>query len=485
MSEHENEKQTSNVVVDSEGSSHGQELIQAYWSPEQEKRLVRRIDIAIMPLLILGFAVLQLDRSNIGNAMTDNFLKEVGITQFEYNVGNQLMYLGIVLFEIPSNLVLYKVGPAIWIGFQIVAWGLVATFQAFIKGHGYGPYIATRFLLGICECGYIPAGLYTMTRFYKKDEISKRFAVFFLGNMVANAGAGLLAFGILRMRGVANLSGWQWLFLLEGMLTIVIAVLFITLFPRSTSNPVSLAGLRHFTEEEAHIITQRVLLDDPTKKHAHTHVSREELKAVFTNWKLIAHVMTTLGSLSAIASLASFGPSIVASYGYKAIEANAMNSIGYWILIPVTLFWGWAADKWGKRGPMVMFGTFISFVFLIAQRCIAETDKVTAKYAIITVVYASSFNWHPINGSWMALNAKSAGERSITMAILIMAANASGIVGGQIFQASDAPNYKVGWSVSVALSCIGFVSSVVANVQYWNLNRLNKKNGNAGFVYHP
>lgn len=67
------------------------------------------------------------------------------------------------------------------------------------------------------------------------------------------------------------------------------------------------------------------------------------LKLQFTNWKLIAHVMTTLGSLSAIASLASFGPSIVASYGYKAIEANAMNSIGYWILIPVTLFWGWAA----------------------------------------------------------------------------------------------------------------------------------------------
>ncbi|CAH0042809.1 unnamed protein product [Clonostachys rhizophaga] len=479
MSEHENEKHVSNVLVDSEVSAHGQESIQApYWSPEQEKRLVRRIDIAIMPLLILGFAVLQLDRSNIGNAMTDNFMKEVGITQFEYNVGNQLMYLGIVLFEIPSNLVLYKVGPAIWIGFQIVAW--------------------------ICECGYIPAGLYTMTRFYKKDEISKRFAVFFLGNMVANAGAGLLAFGILRMRGLANLSGWQWLFLvcvpspckiiywqltfakqLEGMLTIVIAALFITLFPRSTSNPVSLAGLRHFTEEEAHIITQRVLLDDPTKKHAHTHVSREELKAVFTNWKLIAHVMTTLGSLSAIASLASFGPSIVASYGYKAIEANAMNSIGYWILIPVTLLWGWAADKWGKRGPMVIFGTFISFIFLIAQRCIAETDKVTTKYAIITVIYAFSFNWHPINGSWMALNAKSAGERSITMAILIMAANASGIVGGQIFQASDAPNYKVGWSVSVALSCIGFVSSVVANVQYWNLNRLNKKKGNIGLVYHP
>jgi hypothetical protein len=64
-----------------------------------------------------------------GNAMTDNFMKEVGITQFEYNVGNQLMYLGIVLFEIPSNLVLYKVGPAIWIGFQIVAWFVSPAFE--------------------------------------------------------------------------------------------------------------------------------------------------------------------------------------------------------------------------------------------------------------------------------------------------------------------------------------------------------------------
>jgi len=99
-----------------------------------------------MPLLIVAFFALQLDRGNIGNAMTDFFLRDVGITQFQFNVGQQLLAAGIVILEIPSNLILYRLGPRLWIGVQVLAWGLVATFQAFQKG--LGPYLATRLLLG-------------------------------------------------------------------------------------------------------------------------------------------------------------------------------------------------------------------------------------------------------------------------------------------------------------------------------------------------
>ncbi|KAL2683291.1 hypothetical protein Neosp_007761 [[Neocosmospora] mangrovei] len=318
------EKQSNSVIIDSDGAARDQT---AEWSAEEERSLVRRIDFAVMPLLIIGFFVLQLDRSNIGNAMTDNFMPEVGINQFQYNVGNQLMYLGIVLFEIPSNLILYRVGPAVWIGFQILAWGLVATLQAFIKGQGYGAYLATRFLLG----------------FYKQEETSKRFGIFFVGNMAANGAAGLLAFGILRMRGIGGLSGWQWLFLIEGMLTLIVAVAFILFFPRSTAKPVSLVGLRYFNEHEAQILSARVLRDDPTKVQARTNVSKEELRAALTNWRLIGHVLTTILCLSAQASLFAFAPSIVATYGYSKLQANAMTSIGYWILLVTTVTWGWIA----------------------------------------------------------------------------------------------------------------------------------------------
>lgn len=92
------------------------------------------------------FFFLQLDRGNIGNALTDNFLKDVGITQFQYNIGQQLLSAGIVILEIPSNLMLYRFGPRIWISGQIFAWGLVGTFQAFQSG--LGGFLSTRLLLG-------------------------------------------------------------------------------------------------------------------------------------------------------------------------------------------------------------------------------------------------------------------------------------------------------------------------------------------------
>jgi Major Facilitator Superfamily. len=131
-----------------------------------------------------------------GNAMTDFFLQEVGITQYQFNIGQQLLSAGIVLLEVPSNIILYRLGPSLWIGFQILAWGSVATFQAFIKGKGLGPYLTTRLLLGLCESGFIPAGLFTITRWYKREETSKRFAFYFIGNMFASACSGLLAYGM-------------------------------------------------------------------------------------------------------------------------------------------------------------------------------------------------------------------------------------------------------------------------------------------------
>jgi sugar phosphate permease len=258
----------------SRSDDEGQEIT---WTEAEEKALVRRIDLLVMPLLILGFFALQLDRGNIGNALTDYFLQDVGITQFQFNIGQQLLSAGIVLLELPSNLVLYRVGPAAWIGGQIVAWGLVAAFQAFQKG--LGPYLATRLLLGLCEAGFIPAGLFTITRWYKRDETSTRFSAYFIGNMLAGACSGLIAYGILHMRGIGGLAGWQWLFLLEGLFTILIGVLFITLFPRSSSNPVSLLKFRYFSEREAQILQQRVLRDDPTKFQPRRSVSWAEARA--------------------------------------------------------------------------------------------------------------------------------------------------------------------------------------------------------------
>ncbi|KAH6680035.1 alternative sulfate transporter [Plectosphaerella plurivora] len=441
----------------------------------------RRVDFVVMPLLMLGFFALQLDRGNIGNALTDFFFRDVGITQNQFNVGQQLLSLGIVLFEIPSNMVLYRVGPAIWIGLQIVAWGLVATFQAWQKG--VGAFMATRFLLGTFESGFIPAGLYTITRWYTQKETSKRFSWYFVGNMFAGATSGLIAYGILHMRGIRGLAGWQWLFIIEGMFTIVVGIVFIALFPRSTSNPVSLLGYRFITERESQILTARVLRDDPSKAHAKTHVSRTELKNALTNWKLIPHVILTIAGLAPVAVLGSYGPSIIVGFGFGRLRSNAMSSIGAWILLFINLLWGFLADRWGRRGPLVFLGILFYVSFMIANRVLVGNPNGDLKFAFLTLAFAFSAPWHPVNGSWMALNAQSAGERSITMAILIMSANTSGIVGSQLFQQQDAPLYRTGWSAIIALVTIALTAAGIANFQYWALNRKLRRRGEGEAKY--
>lgn len=164
-----------------------------------------------MPLLIGGFFVLQLDRSNIGNALTDTITTDLGITTNDVNVGNQLMMAGIVVAEIPSNLILQRLGAPVWLTMQMLIWGTIALAQAWCTN--IHSFYATRFLLGLFEGGYIPGGQYMLALFYTRQELALRTAVFYFGNYSATATGSLIAAGILNMAGIQGLSGWQWLFI--------------------------------------------------------------------------------------------------------------------------------------------------------------------------------------------------------------------------------------------------------------------------------
>lgn len=192
-------------------------------------------------------------------------MEDVGINQDQFNVGQQMLSLGIVLFEIPSNMVLYRVGPGKWLTLQLFLFGTVSTFQAFQSN--YASFIATRFLLGITESGFIPGGLWTLSTWYTKKETAKRVMVFYFGNQFGQASAKLLAYGILHMRGVAGRAGWFWLFVLMGGFTCFSGCILGCFLPDSFRNPRStfLPKMRIFTDKELHILNCRVLIDDPMK----------------------------------------------------------------------------------------------------------------------------------------------------------------------------------------------------------------------------
>lgn len=160
---------------------------------------------------MLGFFILQLDRSNISNALTDTLTEDLGITSDQVSTGNQLMLVGIVISEIPANLVLQKLGAPVWLTAQMAIWGTIALTQAWCTG--LSSFYATRFLLGIFEGGYVPGAQYLLALFYTENELARRTAIFYFGNYFATAVGSLIAAAILRLGGAYGISGWQWLFI--------------------------------------------------------------------------------------------------------------------------------------------------------------------------------------------------------------------------------------------------------------------------------
>ncbi len=154
--------------------------------------------------------------------------------------------------------------------------------------------------------------------------------------MFANATSQLIAAGLLTLEGKRGLSGWQWLFLIDGLITIFIAFLFILFVPPSAGDGnalITFGKSNYFTERESHIIKNRVLLDDPQKARGKIHISGRDLLSVFKQPRVWVHVFITMLPMAAVQGLGTYTPSIIKSLGFGTVKANALSSVGIYCAI--------------------------------------------------------------------------------------------------------------------------------------------------------
>ncbi|KAI1859632.1 uncharacterized protein JN550_011940 [Neoarthrinium moseri] len=451
------------VDVDSHSATKSQDeapTLVVDWTVEEESKAKRKLDLIIMPILTLGFFCLQLDRGNMANAITDNFMQDVGVDQDQFNVGQQMLSLGIVLTEIPSNMILYRVGPGKWLTLQLFLFGIVSTFQSFQRG--YAALIVTRFILGITESGFIPGGLWTLSTWYTRSETAKRVMVFYFGNQIGQASAKLLAYGILHMRGVGGQPGWFWLFTLMGAFTILGGFVFGFCLPDSFQNPHStfLPKFSWFTPRELHILQTRVLLDDPMKGKKKRRIGAAAFSKVFTDWRIWAHFLITLCNNGPQRAFDTYAPTLVSGFGFGNLVSNAMAAVGLFIQVPVSFGFSWFSDHFNRRGETVMVGLFCHLLGYIFNRVFTDVPLRGVRY--FGVVWTQVFGTfsHPLNIAWLSLACDDSEQRALAMAGVIMGANIAGIYGAQIFRSDDRPLYRRGFSVAIAVLCVGLTLSI-------------------------
>lgn len=182
-----------------------------------------RVDIRLIPMLAALYLIAHLDRSNIGNTKIEGVDVDLGINGIQWNVALSLFFVPYVLLEIPSNILLKKLDrPSVYMGALVTTWGVIMTLHGVVSN--FGGLLALRILLGVFEAGFFPGAVYLCSFWYMPGDLAARISWFYCFSALSGAFSGMLAAGIARMDGVGGYQGWRWIFVLEGMVTVVLGI---------------------------------------------------------------------------------------------------------------------------------------------------------------------------------------------------------------------------------------------------------------------
>lgn len=440
------------------------------WTAEEERAVVRKTDIWLMSWLCVMFFGLQLDRGNLSNALADNFLKDLNITTDDYNNGTTIQLLAFLAAEFPVQLIAKRHGFRRVLPFLMFAWGTVSWAQAFMTNRA-GFYV-TRALIGAFEGGYIPATILYATYFYTTKEIAVRLAVFWSTLNVARVISALLAAGILEMRGIAGRPGWFWLFMLEGLLTVVLAVISFLYLPASPTETRNVLFRKPwYSEREESIMINRILRDDPAK-------GRTLLKEPAT-WSDVKNTWSdkSLWGLFFIGLVAYIPATPVQGYltltlrrlGFSTFDSNMLTIPSAVLQIITMLALAWSSDRFGQRALHCIFGEAWVMPLLIGLLTMHDGGQEWSRFALVTLVSGYPY-FHPIVTSWISENTFDVKKRAIAAATYNVIVQVGSLIGSQIYRAYDAPYYKQGNTVLVSICALSLVSFVVQRQVLASLN---------------
>ncbi|KAK0239198.1 MFS general substrate transporter [Armillaria nabsnona] len=429
-------------------------------SDVDERKLLRKLDIALVPWLSFLYLLSFLDRSSIANAKLYHFEEDLHISDNQYLIALTIFFFSYALFEVPSNILLKRLRPSIWLSTLILLWGVTMTVQGLV--HNYGSLLGVRWLLGTLEAGLFPGINYYLSCWYKRSEFGVRAAVFFSAATVSGAFGGLLAAAISNMEGVGGKPAWAWIFILEGLVTVVAGVVsfwIIQDFPDTA---------KFLSEKERTVVVRRLQGDDQFSANGE-EFQVKYIKQSFLDWKTWIGVLIFAGASMPMHTFSLFLPSIIHQLGYEATQANLLAVPVYALACIVTCIVGFSADRCGRRSyfNLVFFGIGATgYIILIVSR------NAALSYFAVYLAACGVFPINPNTIAWLSNNVEGAYKRGVTLAMVISLGNLNGAVSANVYRADNMPWYPLGHGLVLLYLCIGAVFSIVYLIL---LKRENKK----------
>ncbi|KAI1821581.1 putative MFS transporter [Xylaria intraflava] len=435
-----------------------------------ERALRWKQDLRIVPLSAGIYFLCYLDRSNIGNAKVlnsathDDLLSDTNITDHQFNIALFVFLIAYGVFEVPSNILLKKVRPSRWIAFLMFSWGALTIGLGGV--HNYASLLVVRFLLGLFEAGLFPGLVYYLTFWYKKDERSIRVAFILASATLAGAFGGAIGFGIGHMNGAGGLSAWRWLFIIEGIPSLLSSVLIWFFLPDFPENAMWL------TTEERDLSVYRLRFEG--SKGAHKTMTWKDAKETLVDWRLWGHYIIYFGISVPFSSLSLFTPSITAGLGYGDLRAQLMTVPPYAVAYVVQLFVSWSADHFNERGLHSAALATVGAVGFIMSAALPP-DAFLSRYAGLIIGATGAFSCIPPLLGWLSSNIFSTASVGMAIALNIGLGGAPGqIVGVFIYKTNEATRgYPTGHWTNAALLLLVAAGAIMLRFYYaWRNKRI-------------
>ncbi|KAH7024692.1 major facilitator superfamily domain-containing protein [Microdochium trichocladiopsis] len=433
-----------------------------------ESRVTRKIDMRVVPMLCALYLTAYLDRTNIGNARLLGLEAELKMPSDGYNTAIWVFFLTfplrtssmLIILQVPSNLVMArsKIPPHWWLGISMTLLGIVTMCQGFVRSPA--PLYVCRAIMGIFEGSLGPAAALMMGSYYRKHEFPLRYCCFTTSALVGASFSSFLAYAISFMDDVQGISAWRWIFILEGLFNIVVALFTFVVLPPFPAESTFLAP-----EEKQHLLDR---LYRERGDEADTLRGQPWMSFLF-DWQTWLNIVMYFGADMSAAAISQFSPTILNELGWTANEANLRNVpiwlVGAFFAVTANIL----AGRLKIRFPFILFGATLCTIGWAIQ--LSQANPSGVRYFALYFIATGAFIQLPMCVAWLSANLVGRPRKAVAHALQIGFGNSANFVSANVFITTQRPKYPTGFTTGLVITVVGLVAASVLEYTLWTKNK--------------
>ncbi|MEO6947185.1 MAG: MFS transporter [Nitrobacter sp.] len=344
---------------------------------ELEKRVMRKVSFRIVPFIMLLYFIAFIDRVNIGfAALTMN--KDLGLSPASFGLGAGIFFLGYFIFEVPSNLILNKVGARIWIARVMITWGIISGCFAFVQGET--SFLSLRFLLGVAEAGFFPGIILYLSFWFPSRFRAGVVSLFMAAAPLSVILGSPLSTALLKMDGLLGYKGWQWLFIMEAIPAIILGFVVLGYM---TDKPEKATWLK---KDERDWLIAEMNAEHAAKGPA----INSSIWRGLADSRVLALALIYFGTSAGLYTLGIWAPQIIKGFGLSTMQVGFLNAVPPTLAVIAMVLWARHSDKTNERTWHVVAACLAAAVGLALAASAGSWMSVVAALALVNIGISSA-----------------------------------------------------------------------------------------------